>query len=58
MTIFAQKNKTMHRNEAAIIINHVALAKQGDNGIGSVCPYVRLFAFALRLEPFDLLIDF
>ena len=27
----------MHRNEAAIIINRVALAKQEGNGIGSVC---------------------
>ena len=37
MTIFAQNNKTMHRNEAAIIISLVALAKQGDNVIGGVC---------------------
>ena len=37
MTIFAQNNKKMHRNEAAIIINCVALAKQGGYRIGSVC---------------------
>ncbi len=37
MTIFAQNNNTMHRNEVAIIIISIALAKQGYNGIGSVC---------------------
>ncbi len=45
-----------------IIIDRIALAKQGDNGIGSVRPSVRpsvcvcvcVFVRALPAEPFDL----
>ena len=44
----------MHRNEAAIIIISIALAKQGDNGIGSVCLSVSPLVCTLLLEPFDL----
>ncbi len=38
----------------AVIIDCVALAKQGDNRIGSVRPSVCPFACTLLLEPFDL----
>ncbi len=37
-----------------LIIDRVALAKQGDNRIGSVRPFVCPFVCAFLLEPFDL----
>ena len=37
-----------------VIIDREALAKQGDNAVGSVCLSVRMFVRALTAEPFDL----
>ena len=39
--------KLFYRHIVWIIIDHVALAKQGDNALGSIHPFVCLFACPL-----------
>ncbi len=49
------QSKKMAKNVTlGLVIDRVALAKQGDYGIGSVRPSVRLSFRALLAEPFDL----
>ncbi len=48
-----RSGKVIFKGEV-IIIGHVALAKQGDNVLGGVRPFVCPFVCALTAEPFDL----
>ena len=67
LSVIQDKRKLLFFLELLMsFIDRVALAKQGDNGIGSVRPSVRLFVYlficlfvclsvcALSVEPFDL----
>ncbi len=41
-----------------IVIDRVALAEQGDNALGSICPCVCPSACTLTAKPFDLRLNF
>ncbi len=52
--IIAVTDRAHCQCQVAIFIDRVALAKQGDNVLGSVRPSVCQFVCALLSEPFDL----